>query len=122
VKRNKIAGIYSIVVGAAMIGMWSVFLATDSVPELHTEPIRTSFHIFIEYLTAVVLLVGGFGLLASRRWGPTAHLVSLGMLLYTVVLSPGYYAQKGDLTMVAMFAVFIALTVFFIGLRLLKEK
>ena len=104
-----------------MIGMWSALLGTDQVPEIHTEPIRISFHLIVEFLTAFALLIGGFGLFTNRRWGFYAYLLSMGMLLYTVIMSAGYYAQKGDLAMVGMFTTLTFLTVLFIGLGFYKK-
>ncbi len=53
--------------------------------------------------------------------GRTASFVSLGMLFYTVIVSPGYFAQQGVWALVAMFAVLLVLGL--VGLRaLLKEQ
>ncbi|GAI87843.1 unnamed protein product, partial [marine sediment metagenome] len=35
------------------------------------------------------------------------YLLSMGMLIYTLIVSPGYYIQSGDFIFVAMFAVYI---------------
>jgi len=58
----KFAGWYGIVVGFLMLAMWSFFLATGQVPELQTEPYRIAFHLAGEFITALVLIDGGFGL------------------------------------------------------------
>ncbi len=119
---QKIAAIYSIIIGIAMIGMWFSFIATDQVPEINTEPIRITYHLIGEFLTAILLLIGGFGLFTKRGWGFHIFLISMGMLLYTVIVSTGYYAEKGDMIMVGMFTLFQLLTVIFIGLSLYKMK
>jgi peptidoglycan/LPS O-acetylase OafA/YrhL len=118
---KRIAAIYAIVVGMGMFGMWTMLVITGQVPELQTEPIRIAFHLAAEFLTAALLVVGGLGLLTNRRWGYGLFLVALGALLYTVVVSPGYYAQSGDMGFVAMFATLFILTVVFVGLALGKE-
>lgn len=118
---KRIAAIYALVVGIGMFGMWTMLVITGQVPELQTEPIRIAFHLAAEFLTATLLVVGGLGLLANRRWGYSPYLVALGALLYTVVVSPGYYAQSGNIGFVAMFATLFVLTVVFIGLALGKE-
>jgi len=46
----------------------------------------------------------------------------MGMLLYTVIVSAGYYAEKGDIIMIGMFTIFQLLTVIFIGLSFYKYK
>ena len=119
---KKIAAIYSIIIGIAMIGMWLSFIATDQIPEIKTEPIRITYHLIAEFLTAILLLIGGFGLYYRRKWGFHLYLISMGMLLYTVIVSAGYYSEKGDMAMVGMFTIFQLLTVIFIGLSFYKYK
>ena len=103
------AAVYGIVVGIGMIGQWSVSLFTKRVPELKTEPFRIAFHLAGEFLTALALIASGIGLLADAAWGRATYLVSAGMLLYTIIVSPGYFAQKREWPMVIMFAVLLVL-------------
>jgi len=103
------SGIYAIVVGIGMIGQWSVSLFAHKVPELKTEPFRIAFHLAGECLTAVALIAGGLGLITDAFWGQPTYLVSMGMLLYTVIVSPGYFAQKREWPMVILFAVLLIL-------------
>ena len=117
---KRIAAIYSIIIGIAMIGMWLSLIATNQVPEINTEPIRITYHLIGELLTAILLLIGGFGLFTNRGWGFHVFLISMGMLMYTVIVSAGYYGQKNDMIMVGMFTIFQVLTVLFIGLSFYK--
>jgi len=110
------AAIYAIVVGAGMIGQWLVFLATGQVPELKTEPLRIRFHLAAEFATALALVVGGLALLTGQSWGRWFYLLAMGMLLYTVIVSPGYFAQKGQWAFVGMFAVVLLLALVSIAL------
>ena len=119
---RRIASIYPIIIGIAMIFMWLVFIATNQVPEINTAPIKISYHLIAEFLTAILLLIGGFGLLTKRVWGFHLYLISMGMLLYTVIVSAGYYANLGDLMMVGMFTILQLLTIIFIGLTFYKYK
>ena len=119
---RKIAAIYSIIIGIAMIGMWLCLITTNQVPEINTEPIRITYHLIGELLTAILLLIGGIGLFTKRGWGFHVFLIALGMLLYTVIVSAGYYGQKNDMIMVGMFTIFQILTVLFIGLSFYKWK
>jgi hypothetical protein len=105
--RRRAAAIYAIVVGVLMFGQWAMFLVTGNVPELQTEPIRIAFHLAGEFTTAAFLIVGGFGLLTLRRWGYYVF------LLYTIIVSPGYFGQLGQWVFVLMFAVLVVLTVLF---------
>jgi len=103
------AALYVIVIGVMMLGQWAFFIATKQVPELETEPVRIGFHLAAEFTTAVALIVGGVGLLTKGGWGLTVYLISIGMLFYTVIVSPGYFAQKGEWPMVGVFAVMLIL-------------
>ena len=103
------ASIFELVVGAGMIGQWLFFLATGQVPELKTEPLRIRFHLAAEFTTAIALLVGGIALLTDQTWARWFYLLAVGMLLYTVIVSPGYFAEKGQWAFVGMFAVVLIL-------------
>jgi hypothetical protein len=107
----KFAGWFGIVVGLSMIGMWSFFLAAGQVPEVHTEPWRIAFHLAAEFSTALCLFVAGIGLLRVRPWAVKLYLVAAGMLFYSLIVSPGYYAQQGVWAFVVMFAVVLVLAV-----------
>jgi hypothetical protein len=119
---RRIAAIYAVVVGIAIIGMWITFLVTEQVSELPTEPVTITYHLIAEFLTASLLLIGGFGLYSNRGWGFHLYLISLGMLLYTVLVSAGYYGNLGEMGMVGMFTIFQILTVFFIGVSFYKWR
>jgi predicted permease len=108
---TKLAAWYGIGVGGLMLAQWGFFLSTGSVPELHSEPLRIGFHMFGELATAVGLIAAGAALLASRRWGRPLFLVAAGMVIYSEIVSPGYFAQRGQWGLVAMFAVLLVLAV-----------
>ncbi len=112
-RLKKTAAVYSIIVGFVMIGMWIMHLFTGQVPELRTAPIQITIHIVAEFVTATMLLIGGFGLIANRSWGFKVYLLSMGLLAYSVLYAAGYFGQLGDLMMVTMFAVLFILTVLF---------
>ena len=88
--------IFCIVVGLSMLVQWSISLFSGNVPEIRTEPIRIAFHLAAEIATAVMLVLGGIGLLAAEEWSKTVFYISMGMLFYTGIVSPGYFAQKGN--------------------------
>jgi hypothetical protein len=107
----KFAAYYSIIVGMGMIIQWTMSYFNRQIPELKTEPIRIGFHIFGEIVTALVLIAGGVGLLLPASWGVIVFLIAMGMLFYTAIVSPGYFAQQGNWIWVLIFAVIIALGV-----------
>ncbi len=110
------AAVLALVVGVGMIGQWTLFLVSGRVPELDTEPIRIRFHLAAEFTTALVLLVSGLALLTDQPWGRCFYLLAAGMLLYTVIVSPGYFAQKGQWAFVGMFAIVLLLTLVSVAL------
>lgn len=120
VKTKDLAAVYSFFVGASMIGMWAAFYVSGQIPELETEPVRVSLHITAEVVTGISLIVGASGLYRNWSWGFRAYLLSMGMLLYTLIVSPGYYAEKGVMELVGMFVVFIVISAAFIILTLRK--
>lgn len=101
--------IFAIIVGVGMIGQWAVSYFLKQIPELKTEPIRIGFHLAAEFITALALIAGGLGLLGGWAWGVPVYLVATGMLLYTAIVSPGYFAQKGQWGWLVMFGAIILL-------------
>ncbi|MEA3376149.1 MAG: hypothetical protein U9R72_08150 [Chloroflexota bacterium] len=107
---------YSIAVGILMLGQWTFFLASGQVPELQTEPFRIAFHLLAEGVTAIALIVSGISLVRRTSWARQAAFASLGMLTYTVLVSPGYFAELGQWPLVGMFGVLLILTLVSYGL------
>ena len=104
------SGIFALVVGVGMIAQWLMSYLSKQIPELTTEPIRIGFHIAGEMVTALMLIISGIGLLSLAPWSPTLFLVACGMLIYTAIVSPGYFAQKGQPIWVLIFGILIILT------------
>ena len=115
-------GSYAIAVGILMMGQWAFFLGTNQVPELRTAPLAILFHLSAEFLTAIALLTGGFALLKGMTWGRRVYPVAMGMLLYTLVASPGYFAQRQSWALVSMFAVLFALALASLSLFFSRAK
>jgi hypothetical protein len=103
----KFAACYGIVVGVGMIAQWGFFIFSGSVPEFQSEPWRIGLHLAGELTTALLLMVSGIGTLKSSHWGKNLLLVGLGMVIYSEIVSPGYFAQLGLWALVAMFAVLL---------------
>jgi hypothetical protein len=116
----KFSSIFGIIVGTGMCAMWSFFIASGQVPELESEPYRIAFHLAAEFTTALGLLAASIGLLMKKGWAKTTFLFFAGMLTYSVIVSPGYYAQLGNWAFVVMFALILGLTL--IAIRRLYRK
>lgn len=102
---------FSVIVGILIIAQWAFFLAAGAVPELQTEPWRISFHLTAELVTAACLIVAGLALFQGKSWAKCLALFAAGMLAYTVIASPGYFAQQGQWPFVGMFAILLILDV-----------
>jgi len=94
-----------------MIGQWTASFVGNQIPELKTEPIRIWFHIAAEMATALCLVIGGIGLLTVQTWSVPLYLIASGMLVYTAIVSPGYFAQRGQWGWLVMFGFIIILDI-----------
>lgn len=103
----KFSAWYGIVVGFGMIAQWALLIISGSVPELQTEPWRITLHLAAEMTTALMLITSGIATLKSIAWGKTVLLVGLGMVMYSEIVSPGYFAQLGQWSLVVMFAMLL---------------
>jgi hypothetical protein len=100
---------YAVAVGVAIIGWWAVEVRGGVLRRPDRSPGEIGLHVLAEVLAAVGLVVGGVLVLADRT--ASVLLVGLGMLLYTVIQSPGYFVARRQWAMVVIFAVLTATTV-----------
>ena len=107
VKELKFPAWYAIGVGILMIAQWTFSIVAGGVPEFQTEPWRIGFHLAAEFSTAVMLIMGGLAVLRAASWGRHILLIGLGMVIYSEIVSPGYFAQLGQWPMLGMFAVLL---------------
>jgi hypothetical protein len=110
------AAIFAIIVGVLMIVQWTVTILKKQVagPESGLSGrgrTEMAFHWAAEFITAVLLVISGAFLLAGGNWGITLFMIAIGMLIYTVINSPGYFAQQRQWPMVIMFAVLLVLAI-----------
>ncbi|RJS50015.1 MAG: hypothetical protein CIT03_00760 [Methanobacterium sp.] len=104
-----------------MIVMWTFFLLSGMVPEFTTRAAEIVLHLIAEFSTAILLTIAGISLLYKKRSGYNLNLIGLGMLIYTLILSPGYYIQKEEWFMVSFFALLLILSIIFLVISLKKE-
>ena len=103
-RARSLVGWTLLIVGVLMAAQWLFFLATGSVAELQSAPRAIAFHLAAESVTAVLLVVAGVGLVRGGGGvGESVGLIASGALLYTVINSAGYFAERGEWAMVAMF-------------------
>lgn len=111
----RFAGIYGISVGVLIFAQWIYFLVTARVPESDAVPFQIVFHLAAEFMTSIVIIVGGAAVLNRKPWGSRLYYIASGMLIYAVVNSAGYFMQLGRWPLVVMFAVLFLLTVLSVG-------
>lgn len=113
--------VFSIVVGIAMLSIWIIQIFTGQAPELETSPVEISLAITADCVTAVLLIISGIGLILQRGWSLKLCLFSLGMLVYSVLISSGYFGQTGDLTFVILFALIFVISILFLFMILFDK-
>lgn len=119
---DKAKAIFSIVIGVGLIGIWSMLLATGQAAELNTKPIDMTFHLINECFLALVLIVGGIGLLNQKPWSYKVFMLAMGLLLYSALTANGYYTQLGNAAMTIMFSIITLLAVFFTAHSIFSKK
>lgn len=117
--KNKIIGIYSLVLGIAIIGMWLMILSGTTLPEGRTE---LSFHLASEFLMATFCIVSGILILRRKHPGRLFNMAALGMMIYSVLNAAGYYGERGEKAAMIMFIVVTFLTFVVFMLHFPEEK
>jgi len=110
--RAKPLAIYALVIGTFLVGMWSFFLISGLVPEFDTRPTEISFHLIVEFCTAIMLIISGIRVLYSDGHGEGMLLLSTGMLFYTLLNSSGYYAEKASTGFILLFIMMLVAAIY----------
>ena len=105
--KNIIIGIYSLVIGVAVITMWLIIMRGSSLAE---GKIELSFHLASEFLMATFCIVSGILVLRRKHPGRLLNMAALGMMIYSVLNAAGYYGDRGETAAMIMFIVLAALT------------
>jgi hypothetical protein len=107
----RLAGVFELLVGLGIIGLWTTLLLNGKVPEIRAGDRAIYFHIVAEYVLGLVLVLGGLLLLliGDKTLVRVLAAAAAGGLIYSTINSPGYYAREGNWLVVAAFG---GLTVF----------
>ena len=92
----KAEAVFSILMGATMLGTWLFLFLSNRFPQARTLPVETGYLLVAEFLTAAALIVAGYGILSNRGWGTALGLVALGQLIYCTVRFAGELGQGGS--------------------------
>lgn len=120
--RLRIAGIFQLITGAGIIGIWTVNLLTGSIPELHAEPVRIFMHLLAEAATGISLLVSGCLILIKRKKCNELFHLSFGALIYTLIVSPGYFIQMGQWGTGALFLVLLVTSLAVLAAQIAEDR
>jgi hypothetical protein len=115
-----ISGIFSIVIGISIIGLWTMLYLTNQIPELKTERVAIGFHITAEITMGVLSLLSGFFLLIGLSWAPSFFMLAMGLIVYAVINSAGYYVQKKQWAFVIMFGIILIISVSLVILNIIS--
>lgn len=110
-KTVKISGAFQTLVGTGMIGIWIMNFTHGEIPQLQTEAWSITMHILAEGVTAILLLISGLSILFKGEKLPALYYIAYGALLYTLLASPGYFAQMANWVAVILFLVLLVITV-----------
>ena len=105
---DTVVAVYCVTVGASMAVWWAVELRNGVLHRGDRSRPEITLHVVAELVTAVVLVAGGVVILTDGA--PSLAFVGLGLLLYAVIQSPGYFLERGERAMVWMFAALVVVT------------
>jgi hypothetical protein len=108
------AAIFAFLAAAVIVLVWIYRLAIAGIPELQAQPWLTWLHLIAEIATAVVLVVGGWALLAGTHWARKAYLLGVGMLLFGALADIGRYADSGNTGLSIFFFLVAVVSVVFV--------
>jgi len=112
-----VIGVFALIVGVGIVGLWIMLLVTHQVPEIETGDRAIRFHITAEFLLGITLIISGLLLLLGGEGHPARILAAaaLGGMIYSTVNSSGYYATKANWPVVGAFIVLAVAGVICIG-------
>ncbi len=90
------AAVFAIGAGIVIILIWLWQLTGGGLPELESQPWLTGLRLLLAAVTATLLILAGWALLAGRHWARKFYLLAVGMLLVGAVNDIGHFVQRGD--------------------------
>lgn len=98
--------IFCIGAGASIPLFWAASGARRRVARLGEGRDDFGFHVAAEVATGLALLASGIAMAVrgDEGWVRPASAIGLGMLLYSLVESPGHYLARGERTLAAALA------------------
>jgi hypothetical protein len=107
--RTAVA-VYCVAMGLLMLGWWGLALRAGAWERGDRTHAELGLHLTAEFLTAVALIAAGLDELMTAGASDAFLGAALGMLLYTAIVSPGYFVARREWPPVWMFGAIIVLT------------
>jgi hypothetical protein len=104
---------FAIAVGFMLFLVWTYILIKGAVPGYSHHPTETTFHLVVEYCTAIMLIISGLRVLLIKGQGEGMLLLSMGMLFYTLVNSTGYFIDRAGKDIVIVYLFLLAPAIYF---------
>jgi len=92
---------------------------TKQIPELKTEPVAITFHITAEFFMGILSLISGIFLFIGFSWAPYFFILAMGLVIYAVINSAGYYGQRKQWLIVIMFGIILLASGSLVSLNLI---
>jgi hypothetical protein len=108
------AAVFAIGAGIVIVLIWLYLLASGNTPEFQSQPLTTWIRLIVAVVTAVLLVVSGWALIAGRHWARKLYLIGAGMLLISAVNDIGHYIERGDTMLPILYFLLAAFCVVFI--------
>ncbi|NPD89291.1 MAG: hypothetical protein HGN29_11245 [Asgard group archaeon] len=108
---SLVSGIYSLIIGVGIIGLWLMLILTKQVPEIKSEPIAIGFHIVVENIMGILSVLSGIMFLLNITGGSLMFILTSGLVIYAVINSAGYYGQKKQWSFVCMFGAILVTSI-----------
>ena len=108
------AAIFAIGAGVVIVLIWIYLLAAGDIPEFQTQPLTTWIRLIIAIVTAVLLVISGWALIAGKHWARKIYLLGVGMLLISAVNDIGHYIERGETVLPILFFLLAVFCIVFI--------
>lgn len=115
--KTKFIGIYLIFLFVTITAYWIITLSAKAYPE---GPVEITFHVISELLMAAICLIGGVLLLLKHAMGFKLSIAGLSMIIYSLLNAAGYFGERGDWIMAAIFIALLLITSIALAVQLFR--
>ena len=113
---RRFAGIFSITLGVITLGAWTYLLRVGWFSFVHGVE-KLWPHVLTELISALILMVAGFGMIRNWSRGPALFMLANGFLLLSTTLALTTYGNQGHpLLMNGVFILLTVISVYWVGL------